>query len=268
MQVLDGKDHRGGRYERFVGDLVVDLLNGGKWWNHLEYTQPGAGPNPEAIGGLNLIFSTTLRELVDQYIRTGVDQDGIERPSNRRVRASAGEEPIPIFDTLLSWLQRNMPPPALMNEGVVAILEQRPRPDAANPDQYARDTAIYYFKDLLDSPARTRIGKCANQKCQKYFLRQRERRREIKRGAYCGECKLIGAAERTRLTRLRRKEAQIEVAAQSWEHRPLKLSDNRAVSWIASQVNRKFPRWSPITSKWVNQNKNAILKRIQEHHEG
>ena len=28
MQVLDGKNHAGGRYERFIRDMILDLLNG------------------------------------------------------------------------------------------------------------------------------------------------------------------------------------------------------------------------------------------------
>ncbi len=28
MQILDGKNHAGGRYERFIRDMILDLLNG------------------------------------------------------------------------------------------------------------------------------------------------------------------------------------------------------------------------------------------------
>lgn len=256
MQILDGKDHHRGRYEKFVGDMVVHYLNGGGHWGTLDWAHPGNSSNAEVLERATTTFQKTLRELVDQLIETGVDQDGIETPSNRRVRASVDEPPIPLFEVLHEWLGRNMPKPALMNDGTIAILETLPLAHGKDPNAYARDMAIYYFKDILESPARSRIGKCANRSCQKYFVRQRERRSAIKRGTYCGKCKLVGAAERTRISRLRRKVQMLSIAAEAWsrwEKRPVRT--DRA-KWVATQVNRKFGRW-----QFVGQNGSTRIKR-------
>jgi hypothetical protein len=67
------------------------------------------------------------------------------------------------------------------------------------------------------SPFWSRIGKCANPVCKRYFLRKRQRKTPIKRGSYCGSCKLIGGAERTRLSRERLKREMLAVAAQAWQ---------------------------------------------------
>ena len=214
MQILDGKNHAGGQYERFFRDLIVDLLNGEeKRWGALAWPRiPELNlPSESLCEAASNAFFVRLRAFVDGFLDTGIDSNGIETPSNRRVRAAVDEVPIMtvssedapvvIFDEIYESWRRNQPQPLLNGDGTMAIGVNQPRWTNQDPIQFARDTATYYFQELLDSPLAIRLGKCANPRCHRYFLRKRQRKTAIKRGSYCGSCKLIGGAERTRASR-------------------------------------------------------------------
>ena len=205
MQIYDGKNHAGGAYERFFQGLNLDLLNSVEaHWGILAYPRtPELNlPSEAECEAAASAFCTRLRAFVDGFILTGIESDGVEMPSNRRVRASVDETPIMtssieearvvIFDEIqASWL-RNKPQPLLNGDGTMAIGANQPRWKGQDPQLYARDVATYYFQELLSSPLSMRVGKCVNPTCKRYFLRQRKRKSAIKRGSYCGSCKLIG----------------------------------------------------------------------------
>jgi hypothetical protein len=150
----------------------------------------------------------------------------------------------------------------VMHDGRIAIAEQQPEFYGREPDIYADEMAMYYLKELLESPAPHRLGRCKNPACGLYFFRKRERKGYIKRGTYCGKCKLIGGAERTRLSRLRRKNQQLDAAAVAWGKFRRSNRHPNHVEWIARRVNRQFPRCHQIQSKWVTQNMKEILRRM------
>ena len=277
MQILDGKNHAGGRYERFFRDLIIDLLNGDEpRWSVLAWPRiPELKlPSESECEAASAAFLFRLRAFVDGFIQTGIDSGGIETPSSRRVRASvdeapvmtvsADEAPVVIFDEIYESWRRNQPRPLLNGDGTMAIGVNQPRWGNQDPNQIARDTATYYFQELLSSPLWTRIGKCANPTCKRYFLRKRQRKTAIKRGSYCGGCKLIGGAERTRLSRERSKQEMLRVAAEAlreWGTRTRRT--DRAV-WVANRVNKAFGKTRFIHPKWVNQNRDAIEAFIDQ----
>ena len=97
MEILDGKNHAGGRYERFIRDRILDLLNGEETrWGILNWPPiPDLNlPSASQYEAANSAFMTRLRAFVNGFIQTGIDSNGIEIPSSRRVRASANETPI------------------------------------------------------------------------------------------------------------------------------------------------------------------------------
>ncbi len=271
MRILDGKNHAGGRYERFFRDLILEFLNGkAKHWGVLSWPQiPELNlPSESECEAASVAFLIRLRAFVDGFIQTGIDSNGIETPSSRRVRASVDEPPIMtvsideapavIFDEIqASWL-RNQPRPLLNGDGTMAIGVNQPRWENQNPELYARDMATHYFQELLSSPLWTRIGKCANPTCKRYFLRKRQRKTAIKRGSYCGSCKVIGGAERTRLSRDRLKQEMLRVAAEAWREWGARARRTNRAVWVANNVNRAFGKTRFIYPKWVNQNRDAI----------
>jgi len=270
MEILDGKNHAGGRYERFIRDMILALLNGEETrWGILNWPIPNLNlPSAPQCEAANSAFIIRLRAFVDGFIQTGIDNSGIETPSSRRVRASvdeppimtvsAEETPVVIFDEIYESWRRNQPRPLLNGDGTLAIGVDQPRWENQAPELYARDMATYYFQELLESQFWSCIGKCANPGCKRYFLRKRRRKTAIKRGSYCGRCKLIGGAERTRLSRERAKREMLQVAAQAWkEWGTCRRRTDHAV-WVAKRINRVFGRTRFIRPKWVNQNREAI----------
>lgn len=263
MQVLDGKNHHRGAYERGVPSRIVDLLNSGRYWGFLDHPDVSKEFDQQVVAQANEVFLKTFRALVDQWIDSGIDQHGIEIPSRRYVRGLPLGYSESLFDILHAWLGRNMPRPALMTEGKIAILDQPPRLDGNSADSYAREMAIYYLKELLDLPGANRIGRCSNRACGAYFCRRRQRNGELKRGSYCGRCVLIGAAERTKLSRERRKTQQLSFAAQMWLRWKKSRRHPDKATWIAAQVTRQFPNYPSVHRKWVTQNEPEILNRVQ-----
>jgi hypothetical protein len=238
LEILDGKNHAGGRYERFIRDMNLDLLNGEETrWGVLNWPPiPDLKlPSASQRRAANSAFIIRLRAFLDGFIQTGIDSSGVETPSSRRVRASvdespivtvsADETPVVIFDEIYESWRRNQPRPLLNGDGTTAVGVGQPRWENQAPELYARDMATYYFQELLASPFWSCIGKCANPVCKRYFLRKRQRKTAIKRGSYCGSCKLIGGAERTRLSRERAKREMLQVAAQAWREWGTRASD-------------------------------------------
>jgi len=279
MQILDGKNHVEGRYERFIRDLILDLLNGEETrWGMLNWPPiPGLNlPSPSQCEAANSAFIIRLRAFVDGFIRTGIDSSGIETPSSRRVRASvdespimtvsADETPVVIFDAIRESWHRNQPWPLLNSDGTKAVAVSQPRWENQAPELYARDMATYYFQELLESPFLSCIGKCVNPNCKRYFFRQRQRKTAVKRGSYCGNCKLIGGAERTRLSRERIKLEMLKVAAQAWQEWATRGRRTDRARWVANRVNKVFGKTRFIRPKWVNQNREAIESLTGREH--
>ncbi len=271
VRILDGINHAGGRYERFFRNLILDFLNGEETrWGVLSWPRiPELNlPSESECEAASAAFFIRLRAFVDGFLKTGIDSSGIETPSSRRVRASvdeapimtvsADEAPVVIFDEIqASWL-RNQPRPLLNGDGTMAIGVSQPRWENQAPELYARDMATHYFQELLSSPLWTRIGKCANPTCKRYFLRKRQRKTAIKRGSYCGSCKLIGGAERTRLSRERLRQEMFQVAAVAWREWGTRARRTDRAVWVANHVNKAFGKTRFIRPKWVNQNHEAI----------
>jgi len=271
VQIYDGKNHAGGMYERFFRDLILGFLNGEEThWGLLSWPRlPELNlPSESECEAASAAFFTRLRAFVDGFLQTGIDSNGIETPSSRRVRASVDEAPIMtvsvdeapvvIFDEIqASWL-RNQPRPLLNGDGTMAIGVNQPSWENQDPRLYAHDMATHYFQELLASPLFTRIGKCANPTCKRYFLRKRQRKTAIKRGSYCGNCKLIGGAERTRLSRERVKLEMLKVAALAWQEWGTCGRRTDRAAWVVNKVNKVFGKTRFIRPKWVSQNRKTI----------
>jgi hypothetical protein len=257
MRIFDGKNHHRGAYDRIALDVVLELLNGREYWAWIKLPPTSTNYTPEELLRADEVFLSTLRALVDQWINSGIRDDGTEMPSSRYVRPAPKGYSESLFEVLHGWLGRNMPKPALLSNGQIAIIDQRPELYPLDVDSYARETAIYYLKELFECPAPSRLGKCRN--CGTYFARKRERRGQIKRGTYCGKCELIGAVERTRLSRQLRKNLQLEAAARAWPQWTKSHSHPNQAEWVARQVNKQVRTGVRIQAKWVTQNRKRIL---------
>jgi hypothetical protein len=181
----------------------------------------------------------------------------------------------PLFDILSRWLNRNMPSPALMNTGRIAIWAQAPNYQTTDerglvknrdPEEYAEECAIYHLKELLDTPGAHRLARCANPECLRLYLRKRLRKKEIKRGTFCADCAGKGSQVRTRATREARRQMLIVLASDYWDEWEAGRKRLARSRWIALKVNRRTGikgAYPPITGKWVSQNCEAIERESE-----
>jgi len=252
--------------EKHDGKKVVEYLNGrGRYWGRIHHPGVAKSYDSSELRSADAVFCETLRALVDRWIDSGIDERGVERPSSRNLEGVPTGHTQPLIQILEGWLSRHAPKPWLNRNGTIEVREEPPSYHGLTTVAYAREMAIYYFKELLAIPSPSRVGRCANPRCTaRYFVRKRERTREITRGAYCGECQLKGGAERTRLSRKSKKCDQLRIAADAWvmwkpSHR---YRYGKQSQWVAAQVNKACR--TTITGKWVNQNLNSILKFVEE----
>jgi hypothetical protein len=150
-----------------------------------------------------------------------------------------------------------------MNEGRIGIFDQPPSPRGSDLETYARESAIFYLKELFECPTPHRLARCSNPKCRTYFARKRSRQGDIKRGVYCGKCELMGAAERTKQSRQRRKNQQLDAAATALRQWKKGNRYPKQTEWVVMYVNRQFLGWPAIHPKWVSQNITEIMRRVE-----
>jgi hypothetical protein len=265
MQILDGKRHDR-LAERSHVARVAYFLNGGGHWGRLDLSEMYSLEERQQA---DTEFRATLRALVNQWIDSGKGPDGIDEPQKRDLFKVPPGYTERLYDVLLVWLGRNLPQPVLMGTGKIGIIDQPPSLLALDANKlsrhrslselkvYARDCALYHFKDLLDSPSALCLTRCSNPKCTApYYVRARVRTKEIKRGAYCGKCTGVGSAERVRASRTARKRELIEHAAGFWNKWKPKRQFGSRSKWVASQMNMG------LTGRWVSQHRAEIEAEV------
>jgi len=270
MEILDGRNHSKWAQPHHLNS-AVSLLNGGPGWGWLDF--PGVADEfaPEALKRADARFLQSFRAFVNQWIDSGIGGE-IESPLARDVRKVPPGYREPLFDILYRWLNRNMPLPALMNTGRIAILARAPSYQTTDeqglvqnrdPEEYAEECAIYHFQELLDTPGAHRLARCANAECRRLYLRKRLRKKEIKRGTFCADCMGKGSRVRTRATRETRKRMLIAWAADYWDEWEAGRKRQERSTWIALKVNRRTGikgAYPPITGRWVSRNREAIKR--------
>jgi len=269
MDILDGKRHDKSPQSHHLGHAVY-LLNGGKHWGWLSFPGEGDAFTVEVLEHADATFLDAFRALVNQWINSGIEAE-IESPLNRDVRKVLPGDTTPLFDILYAWLNRNMPKPALMNSGKIAILAQSPSnwttdeqglAKRVEPEEYAKECAIFHFKELLDTPGAHRLGRCNNPECGRHYLRRRLRKKEIKRGTFCTECVGKGSQVRTRATRDRRRQTLIESAAGYWTQGKAVRLRGTLSDWVAGKLRKE--QNITITRKWVSRNRKAIEIEVEK----
>lgn len=271
MEILDGKRHDK-KSERFHLDHSVYLLNGGRHWGWLDHSAEPKNFTPQQIKRGNEVFTKAFRALVNQWIDSGKDARGIESPLRRYVNKAPRGYTEPLLEVLRLWLVRNMPKLVLMQSGKVAIAVQPPNHweldehglvKYLEPGKYAKECAIFHFKELLDTPGANRLARCNNPECSRpYYLRRRlPRKAEIKRGTYCGNCAGAGSMKRTKVSREVRRQKLVNLAADSWnDWKPTRLHGKKS-DWVAQQMNKQSD--SAITGRWISRNLKAIEIEVE-----
>lgn len=269
MEILDGKRHDGAA-KRLQAEWIVSLLNGGKHWGWLDHSADPKMFTPEQVRRGDRAFIKALRALVNQWIDSGKDPNGVEEPLTRDVNKIPPGYTQPLFEVLLAWLNRNTPKPALMRSGKVAIVMQSPivweldengRVKYLEPERYAEECAVFHLKELLDLSGAHRVAHCNNPECGRYYLRGRLFKKPIKRGTYCGRCEGAGSVERTRASREARRRKLVNLAGDFWDSWKPTHRHGRKPDWVAKQMNKRSG--SAITGRWVSRNLRAIETEVE-----
>jgi hypothetical protein len=253
---------------------VVSLLNGAWPWSDGLFKS-----NPELRKHAQKAFTESLRSLVNQWIDSGKDIDGVETPTKRSVSKTPPGYKRSLRDILRDWYDRRAPGTDVddrTGEDVIIIREPSPSERIALMDEDwpagrlmadAYEMAIYWLHKLLNSAGSYRVARCQNAECRSpYYVRERMRREPIKRGTYCQNCANVGSITRVQASRERRREALINSAADVWDGYKPSRQYPRKSDWVALQVTKRTD-WD-IRGKWVTQNQQVIEAEVERRKHG
>jgi hypothetical protein len=186
-----------------------------------------------------------LQDLVNQWIASGNDDEGCQRPRGRDLgRAPAAKQ------VIMEWMSetKTFPLPRF-GGGRETILQFEAHPFKADPMEAAQDEAIRMFTMLLSESACQRIAKCGN--CGKYFFWKKPKPSyRTASEIYCGGCRAT-AGPRDRMKSRRQALHSAADALNRWRRAEgLKKKRSAAIAYIADQMG--------ATHAWVRRNLGPI----------
>jgi hypothetical protein len=223
-------------------------------------------------------FQRVLKGYVDQWIETGVSEDGREDLTERgfyrealrergQIRPYALKQAASLLDVQSVVLEvfHQKPQAAQSEEGLEVIFAtNEPKFEHAPLMQLAEREAKRFFVWFLASELRAKLGKCRI--CGRY---EKKGRKFYKRGTHCRSCLARKSArEITQKNRRALHEKRTTILAavlKSWKGR-LDPKDVHSRKRLADQVNRRLKGAAPITSKWLKRNidwRNLNVKSLE-----
>ncbi len=215
--------------------LLATLAGRGAFANRLISARNVSKANAE-------LACKTVRDLlsayVDEWLRTGIQEDGGEEPANRRV-----QETKTAYAVARAYCDKN-PATVMPHNGGLDVFfgffgwELDDSPLGENNRESliddARNEAALIFTLLIDAPWRDRVYKCA--RCGKYGVLRRKPRQYYKRGIHCEKCATAASAVASRrgsLSDLQERRAKVATAA--W--RAWKPENGDRKRWVLAKVN-------------------------------
>jgi hypothetical protein len=211
------------------------------------------------------VFRRLLRGYVDQWIDTGVSQDGSEDLTERgfylhewfvqrQLLPYADEKAGAVCTSseVVLEVYRQNPQTVLAEDGLHIIFPTCvPKMENAPLNVLAEREAQRFFVWFLASRLRVKLGRC--RRCQLYEIKTRK---FYKRGTYCRRCKAKTSAgevtqKKRRDLQRRRKEA---LAAVLKSRVGIDLNDLTMRKMLAEEVNWQLNGEPKISSKWVKRN--------------
>jgi len=207
-----------------------------------------------------------LRGLIDQWIGSGITDDGSEKPYERNLNDS-----MDAYEIAQEFLNDEKPLHVLVNAGrgaglyhLWSIHAWHPPGQTDDPIAAARHEAKKLFVVFLDSGDFVHcLFRC--KRCGKYFER-RNPHRSYKRGSYCGNCvHKATATESTKNARDAYRKRVLGFAAQAWLlWETTGKREDRSV-WVARWVKERLRTDEPkIKRNWVTMNREEIAVRAMQ----
>jgi hypothetical protein len=211
-------------------------------------------------------FQRLLRSYVDQWIDTGVFEDGTEDLTERgrlndrwfkqgQLLPYALPKSTALVDayTIVLEVFRQTAQTLLSEDGLQVVFPTYEAKLADAPlDSLAEREAKHFYVWFLASDLRVKLGKC--RACDRYEIKTRK---FYKRGTYCRRCKAKTSAGEITLKKRqdlqeKRKEA-LGAVLECWKVR-IDLIDLAMRKRLAEEVNRRLKGEGRISSKWVKRN--------------
>jgi hypothetical protein len=213
-------------------------------------------------------FKKVLYGLVDQWIDSGRVHQSVtgDTPSERSIVWHSALYPTAIFETLVKFWERNSPCVVVeLNGSWTLTVEPKSNPSGLQDSAFAaRESAIFEFARLLDSPSPERLFRC--DACGVYFVRARAPRKDtpIYHGTFCVNCKHRGGVKRVEDSRKQRTAEKIGWAADAWAKWTPSHRHGKRSEWVAEQVKAKLPAsQNPIKANWVTRHQAEIEAEVK-----
>ena len=211
-------------------------------------------------------FQRLLRSYVNQWIDTGVFEDGTEalnergRLHNRWFKqgqllpdAVEKSKALAAAYTVVLEVFRQNTQTVLSEDGLEIIFPTyEPKMERAPLDGLAEREAKRFFVWFLASELRVKLGRC--RACNTFEIKTRK---FYKAGTYCRRCKAktsAGKITREKRQNLQRKRKEtLDAVRKSWRG-GIDPNDLAMRKRLADEVNRRLRDEEEITSKWVKRN--------------
>jgi hypothetical protein len=225
------------------------------------------------------ITASRFRQLLDEWLNTGIGPDGSESPQRRSLTKATIARAAIQRSVQKNQVELVFRPGERPEFEIVLKTWHSDKNDASfEPVQSAFDSADALFTALMASDLKLRICKCRYSKCGKYFLHPKPRR-SYSSGIFCSGTKCQSSAagvRRSAKTRSAVLEMMIDIAArylvkqrrgQAWH------SDKRVKLALANAVSRRLRDKSsppilrqhePVQQHWITRHLNTIEKRRSE----
>jgi hypothetical protein len=217
-------------------------------------------------GAEQMTFQRLLRGYADQWIDTGVFEDGTEDLAERgrlhdkwfkhgRLLPYAFEKSRALESayTIVLEVFRQNPQVTLSEEGLkITFSTYEPKLSDSSLNGLAEREAKRFFVWFLASGLRVKLGKC--RACGLYEIKTRK---FYTRGTYCRRCKAkTSAGEITQKKRqdLQRKRKEALNAVLKSSKQKIDRNDLPTRKRLADEVNRRLKGETGISSKWVKRN--------------
>lgn len=213
-------------------------------------------------------FTQSLRLLIDEWLDSGRDENGVEEPHNRRP-GRHGLEALIYFDQKVPVASSR-----IENGERMIYLPAERRTNRANgaenPVYDAKRDALLMFSEFMDRPElKARLAKC--RRCGIYYLNKRKLAARYEAGTFCAACRSKVSAARSESDRRKERKGLLDVLfAEAWKRSESKRFDVHPSIWIADEVNKELRQRGedPIKRNSVTIFIKAALKKAAEEASG
>jgi hypothetical protein len=209
------------------------------------------------------VFLSELRKLVDEWLDSGRDGQGIEEPQKRSLENAPNA-----YEAMNGWLlNKKFSGLATTSGDITFLLGTEVRNDGEDtPIADAYDQACLIFVRLMESPVKYKLFKCSDISCGYYVLEKPRKR--YKRETYCAEHRYRVSARRgTQESRNREKGAVFGTALdamRAWR----KLSEREKAKkhktekeYIGDEINLRHSKGG----NWVTRNMSLLIREIDKN---